>query len=82
MKGALCVLADESQASEVLLCPTGPGEETSNFREGQGEVPSMVVDHDAATVRMTVDALTAFAFRELKALVFEGSDDTPHSDVA
>jgi len=42
----------------------------------------VVVNDNTAPIGVPIDALTTLAFRELKTLVFEGSDDTSHSDIA
>jgi hypothetical protein len=36
----------------------------------------MIMDHDQAAVGMLIDALAPFAFRELKTLACEGSNET------
>jgi hypothetical protein len=42
----------------------------------------MIMNYHPSTIRMAIDALTALAFRELKTLVFEGSNDAADRDVA
>jgi hypothetical protein len=66
---------------EIGLGPTGADEEIANDVGGKGIIGPMVMDHHTPAIGVAIDALTALAFRELKTLVFEGSNDAADRDV-
>jgi hypothetical protein len=80
--GSVCGSGEEPKAAQIGFGPAGTDEKSANNVGGKGLIRPMVMDHHAPTIRMAIDALAALALSELKALVFEGSNDTADRDVA
>src|SRR5258705_10305421 len=73
---------EEAEAAEIVFGPAGAHEEIANNVRGKGIIGPMIMHDHPSTIRMAINALTALAFRELKALVFEGSNNAADRDVA
>jgi hypothetical protein len=73
---------EESEAAQIVFGPAGADEKIAKDVGGKGLIGPMVMNHLAPTIGMAIDALTALALSELKALAFEGSNDTADRDVA
>jgi hypothetical protein len=80
--GSVCGSGEESEAAQIGFGPAGADEKIAKNVGGKGLIGPMVMNHHTPTIRMAIDALTTLALSELKALVFEGSNDTADRDVA
>ena len=76
------MLSYESQASEVFFGPASTDKEIADLNLGKRAIARVVMNDHPASISMPIDALTTLAFRELKALVFEGSDNAASRDIA
>ena len=72
----------KTKTFQIVLGPVGPDKEGTDDVRRESIVRVVVVNHHPPLVGVPIDALAAFAFGELKALMFEGANDTTDRDVA